>query len=171
MARAVHEASPRADHPFVAVNCAALNKGLIESELFGHEKGAFTGADVRRAGRFEQADGGTLFLDELAEIPLDVQVKLLRVLQERKIERVGSGVEVEVDVRLIGGDESRFGDAVAQGAFREDLFYRLNVVAVELPPCDSARAIFRCSWITFSPATPRKMARLLARFPKRRWIC
>ncbi|MYC70388.1 MAG: sigma-54-dependent Fis family transcriptional regulator [Gemmatimonadetes bacterium] len=134
MARAVHEASPRADHPFVAVNCAALNKGLIESELFGHEKGAFTGADARRVGRFEQADGGTLFLDELAEIPLDVQVKLLRVLQERKIERVGSGVEIEVDVRLIGATNRDLETLVAQGAFREDLFYRLNVVAVELPP-------------------------------------
>ena len=134
MARAVHEASPRADHPFVPVNCAALNKGLIESELFGHEKGSFTGADVRRAGRFEQADGGTLFLDELAEIPLDVQVKLLRVLQERKIERVGSGVEIEVDVRLIGATNRDLAALVAQGAFREDLFYRLNVVAVELPP-------------------------------------
>ncbi len=134
MARAVHEASPRADHSFVAVNCAALNKGLIESELFGHEKGAFTGADVRRVGRFEQADGGTLFLDELAEIPLDVQVKLLRVLQERKIERVGSGVEIEVDVRLIGATNRELEKLVAQGAFREDLFYRLNVVAVELPP-------------------------------------
>ncbi len=134
MARAVHEASPRAARPFVAVNCAALNKGLIESELFGHEKGAFTGADARRIGRFEQADGGTLFLDELAEIPLDVQVKLLRVLQERKIERVGSGVEIEVDVRLIGATNRDLEALVAQGTFREDLFYRLNVVAVDLPP-------------------------------------
>ena len=134
MARAVHEASPRAGRPFVAVNCAALNKGLIESELFGHEKGAFTGADARRTGRFEQADGGTLFLDELAEIPLDVQVKLLRVLQERTIERVGSGVAIKVDVRLIGATNRDLAALVAQGAFREDLFYRLNVVAVDLPP-------------------------------------
>lgn len=134
MARAVHEASPRAGRPFVAVNCAALNKGLIESELFGHEKGAFTGAGSRRTGRFEQADGGTLFLDELAEIPLDVQVKLLRVLQERTIERVGSGVAIKVDVRLIGATNRDLAALVAQGAFREDLFYRLNVVAVDLPP-------------------------------------
>lgn len=134
MARAVHEASPRAGRPFVAVNCAALNKGLIESELFGHEKGAFTGADARRTGRFEQADGGTLFLDELAEIPLDVQVKLLRVLQERTIERVGSGVAIKVDVRLIGATNRDLAALVAHGAFREDLFYRLNVVAVALPP-------------------------------------
>ena len=134
MARAVHEASPRAGRPFVAVNCAALNKGLIESELFGHEKGAFTGAGSRRTGRFEQADGGTLFLDELAEIPLDVQVKLLRVLQERTIERVGSGVAIKVDVRLIGATNRDLAALVAHGAFREDLFYRLNVVAVDLPP-------------------------------------
>ena len=134
MARAVHEASPRAGRPFVAVNCAALNKGLIESELFGHEKGAFTGADARRTGRFEQAEGGTLFLDELAEIPLDVQVKLLRVLQERTIERVGSGVAIAVDVRLIGATNRDLAALVAHGAFREDLFYRLNVVAVDLPP-------------------------------------
>ena len=134
MAHAVHEASPRAGRPFVAVNCAALNKGLIESELFGHEKGAFTGADARRTGRFEQADGGTLFLDELAEIPLDVQVKLLRVLQERTIERVGSGVAIAVDVRLIGATNRDLAALVAHGAFREDLFYRLNVVAVDLPP-------------------------------------
>ena len=134
MARAVHEASPRAGRPFVAVNCAALNKGLIESELFGHEKGAFTGADARRTGRFEQANGGTLFLDELAEIPLDVQVKLLRVLQERTIERVGSGVAIKVDVRLIGATNRDLAALVAHGAFREDLFYRLNVVAVDLPP-------------------------------------
>lgn len=134
MARAVHEASPRAGRPFVAVNCAALNKGLIESELFGHEKGAFTGAGARRTGRFEQADGGTLFLDELAEIPLDVQVKLLRVLQERTIERVGSGVAIAVDVRLIGATNRDLAALVAHGAFREDLFYRLNVVAVDLPP-------------------------------------
>ena len=134
VARAVHEASPRATGPFVPVHCAALNKSLIESELFGHEKGAFTGADARRTGRFEQADGGTLFLDELGEIPLDVQVKLLRVLQERRLARVGSSVEIEVDVRLIGATNRDLEAMVAQGAFREDLFYRLNVVAVELPP-------------------------------------
>ena len=134
VARAVHDASPRADNPFVAVNCAALNKGLIESELFGHEKGAFTGAGDCRIGRFEQADGGTLFIDELAEIPTEVQVKLLRVLQERSIERVGSGTEIEVDVRLIGATHRDLQALVADGGFREDLFYRLNVVSVQLPP-------------------------------------
>ena len=139
IARAVHDASPRAEKPFVAVNCAALNKGLIESELFGHEKGAFTGADDRRVGRFEQADGGTLFIDELAEIPAEVQVKLLRVLQERKIERVGSGTEIEVDVRLIGATHRDLQGLVADGEFREDLFYRLNVVSVQLPPLRSRK--------------------------------
>jgi len=139
VARAVHDASPRADKPFVGVNCAALNKGLIESELFGHEKGAFTGAINRRVGRFEQANGGTLFIDELAEIPAEVQVKLLRVLQERKIERVGSGTEIEVDVRLIGATHRDLQGLVADGGFREDLFYRLNVVSVQLPPLRSRK--------------------------------
>ncbi|MBT4977895.1 MAG: sigma-54-dependent Fis family transcriptional regulator [Gemmatimonadetes bacterium] len=139
VARAVHDASPRADKPFVGVNCAALNKGLIESELFGHEKGAFTGAIDRRVGRFEQANGGTLFIDELAEIPAEVQVKLLRVLQERKIERVGSGTEIEVDVRLIGATHRDLQGLVADGGFREDLFYRLNVVSVQLPPLRSRK--------------------------------
>ncbi|MEE3258336.1 MAG: sigma-54 dependent transcriptional regulator [Candidatus Latescibacterota bacterium] len=134
VARAVHEASPRAPKPFVAVNCAVFSKGLIESELFGHEKGAFTGADERRVGRFEQAHGGTLFIDELAEIPAEVQVKLLRVLQERKVERVGSGVELEIDVRLIGATHRNLEELVAAGEFREDLFYRLNVISVQLPP-------------------------------------
>ena len=134
VARAIHEASSRADGPFVAVNCAALNESLIESELFGHEQGAFTGAAAKRIGRFEQADGGTLFIDELAEIPAEVQVKLLRVLQERKIERVGSGVEREIDVRLIGATHRDLEALVAAEGFREDLFYRLNVVAVQLPP-------------------------------------
>jgi two-component system NtrC family response regulator len=139
VARAVHDASPRADKPFVGVNCAALNKGLIESELFGHEKGAFTGAIDRRVGRFEQANGGTLFIDELAEIPAEVQVKLLRVLQERKIGRVGSGTEIEVDVRLIGATHRDLQGLVADGGFREDLFYRLNVVSVQLPPLRSRK--------------------------------
>jgi DNA-binding NtrC family response regulator len=133
VARAVHQASPRAAKPFVAVNCAALNESLIESELFGHEKGAFTGAAERRLGRFEQADGGTLFIDELAEIPAEVQVKLLRVLQERRIERVGSGQSLAVDVRLIAATHQDLEQRVREGSFREDLYYRLNVVSVALP--------------------------------------
>ncbi len=140
IARAVHQASPRAAKPFVAVNCAALNESLIESELFGHEKGAFTGAAERRIGRFEQADGGTLFIDELAEIPGEVQVKLLRVLQERRIERVGSGQSLAVDVRLIAATHQDLEQCVREGSFREDLFYRLNVVSVVLPALRQRRS-------------------------------
>ncbi|NKB68488.1 MAG: response regulator [Candidatus Latescibacteria bacterium] len=139
VARAVHTASPRNPQAFVAVNCAALNQNLIESELFGHEKGAFTAADRQRQGRFEQADGGTLFIDEVAEIPLEVQVKLLRVLQERTIERVGGNQVLEVDVRLISATNQDLEAMIAAGTFREDLFYRLNVVVVQLPPLRQRR--------------------------------
>ena len=139
VARALHGASPRRDRPFVAVNCAALNGNLIESELFGHEKGSFTGADRQRPGRFEQADGGTLFIDEVAEVPPDAQVKLLRVLQERTIERVGGGTTIEVDVRLISATHQPLEEMLPPGRFREDLFYRLNVVAINLPPLRERR--------------------------------
>jgi len=139
VARAIHAASPRCDRPFVAVNCAALNVNLIESELFGHEKGAYTGADQQRQGRFEQADGGTLFIDEVAEVPTEVQVKLLRVLQERTVERVGGNVPKEVDVRLISATHQNLTALVSQGLFREDLFYRLNVVSVLVPPLRERR--------------------------------
>jgi DNA-binding NtrC family response regulator len=139
VARAIHTASPRHDKAFVAVNCAALSQNLIESELFGHEKGAFTGADRQRLGRFEQADGGTLFIDEVAEIPLELQVKLLRVLQERVIERVGGDVPRKVDVRLLSATNQNLEERVAQGRFRADLFYRLNVIEVRLPPLRERR--------------------------------
>jgi DNA-binding NtrC family response regulator len=139
IARAIHSASPRAACPFVAINCAALNENLIESELFGHEKGAFTGADAQRQGRFEQADGGTLFIDEVAEIPAEVQAKLLRVLQERTIERVGGNASIEVDVRLVSATHQQVEDLVQAGRFREDLFYRLNVVTLVLPPLRQRR--------------------------------
>jgi DNA-binding NtrC family response regulator len=139
VARALHAASPRRHGPFVAVNCAALNGGLVESELFGHEKGAFTGAERRRQGRFEQAEGGTLFIDEVAEIPAEVQVKLLRVLQERRVERVGGEQGIDVDVRLVAATHRDLEDLVRGGQFREDLYYRLNVVAVELPPLRGRR--------------------------------
>ncbi|MBK8214518.1 MAG: sigma-54-dependent Fis family transcriptional regulator [Myxococcales bacterium] len=134
LARAIHALSPRADKPFVALHCAALAESLLESELFGHEKGAFTGAERRRAGRFEQANGGTLFLDEIGEISLQTQVKLLRVLQERTFERVGGNEQVTVDVRLVAATNRDLTAAVRDGKFREDLFYRLNVVHVEMPP-------------------------------------
>jgi len=140
VARAIHAASPRRDGPFVAVNCAALNVNLIESELFGHEKGAFTGADRQRRGRFEQADGGTLFIDEVAEIPVETHAKLLRVLQERAFERMGGGKTLRVDVRIIAATNRDLEALIAGGRFREDLFYRLNVVTIHLPPLRSRRA-------------------------------
>ncbi len=134
VARAIHFASPRAEKAFVAVNMAALSDNLVESELFGHEKGAFTGADKLRLGRFESAHEGTLFIDEVGEIPLSTQVKLLRVLQEQQIERIGSSNPVKVDVRVIAATNRSLEDMVQEGTFREDLYYRLNVVKIELPP-------------------------------------
>jgi len=134
VAHAVHRLSTRAKGPFVAVHCAALSSNLLESELFGHEKGAFTGAVSQRKGRFEMADGGTLFLDEISEIDAAVQVKLLRVLEERRFERVGGDRSVEVDIRLIAATNRDLKQLVAEGSFREDLFFRLDVVNIELPP-------------------------------------
>jgi DNA-binding NtrC family response regulator len=134
IAEAIHAASPRAKKPFVRLHCAALAESLLESELFGHERGAFTGAVTRREGRFKQADGGTLFLDEIGEIPGGTQVKLLRFLQEREFERVGGNETLKVDVRVIAATNRNLTAEIAKGAFREDLYYRLNVVAVDLPP-------------------------------------
>jgi Nif-specific regulatory protein len=134
VARAIHEASPRRDKNFIKINCAALPENLLESELFGHEKGAFTGATASRAGRFELADGGTLFLDEIGELPLSLQAKLLRVLQERQFERLGGTKTLEVDVRIIAATNVNLEDAVARGTFRNDLYYRLNVLPFHLPP-------------------------------------
>jgi len=134
VARAIHINSARESRPFVRVNCAALAPGVLESELFGHEKGAFTGAVARRLGRFELADGGTLFLDEVGDLPADVQVKLLRVLQEREFERVGGTDTIKVDVRVISATHRDLEKQIADGAFREDLYYRLNVFPIVLPP-------------------------------------
>lgn len=133
-ANAIHLLSNRKDAPFVKVNCAALPETLLETELFGHERGAFTGAVKQRKGRFESADGGTLFLDEIGDLPLSVQVKLLRVLQERQFERVGGNETISVDVRLICATLKNLRDEIQKGAFREDLYYRLNVVPLHLPP-------------------------------------
>ena len=139
LARAIHEESPRADGPFIAVSCAALPETLIESELFGHEKGAFTGATQAKKGRFELADGGTLFLDEIGELNQTVQVKLLRVLQERAFERLGSTKTQTVDIRLIAASNRDLDEEVEAKRFRRDLFYRLNVVPLQLPPLRERR--------------------------------
>jgi DNA-binding NtrC family response regulator len=134
VARRLHEKSPRKLKPFVALHCSALPSSLLESELFGHEKGSFTGATGMRRGRFEEAHGGTLFLDEIGEISPEIQVKLLRVLQERRLERVGGNASVEVDVRIVCATNRDLREEVRQGKFREDLYYRLNVIHVETPP-------------------------------------
>jgi len=139
VAEAIHLASPRARSPFVRLHCAALSESLLESELFGHERGAFTGAVGRREGRFKQADGGTLFLDEIGEISPAVQVKLLRFLQEKTFERVGGNETLKVDVRVIAATNRDLLAEIKKGTFREDLFYRLNVVTVELPPLRERR--------------------------------
>ncbi len=133
-ARAIHQLSPRAKQPFVAINCAAIPDTLVENELFGHEKGAFTGANQRKAGRFEMAHGGTLFLDEVGEIPLTVQAKLLRALEEKKIERLGGSGGVTVNVRIVAATNRDLSQAAADGEFRQDLFYRLNVFPIAIPP-------------------------------------
>jgi len=134
IATAIHEHSPRAGRPFIKLHCAALAETLLESELFGHERGSFTGAVGRREGRFEQADGGTLFLDEIGEISPNIQVKLLRFLQERELERVGGNETIKVDVRIVAASNNDLLALVRGGKFREDLYYRLNVVSIEMPP-------------------------------------
>jgi two-component system, NtrC family, response regulator HydG len=134
IAKSIHHNSPRKDHPLVVVNCAALTETLLESELFGHEKGAFTGADRRREGRFMKADKGTIFLDEIGEMSAAMQARLLRVIQEREIQRVGGEETLKVDVRIIAATNRSLEDEVKNGTFREDLFYRLNVVTLHIPP-------------------------------------
>lgn len=139
IARAIHQASPRALRPMVAVNCTALPETLIEAELFGHVKGAFTGAHSARTGLFEQANKGTLFLDEIGDIPLSFQAKLLRVLQEQEVQRVGSSETIKLDVRVIAASNVNLEAAVAERRFRDDLYYRLNVVPIHLPPLRERR--------------------------------
>ncbi len=134
VAHAIHINSPREEKPFVRVNCAALAPGILESELFGHEKGSFTGAMERRRGRFELADGGTLFLDEVGDLPMEVQIKLLRTLQERELERVGGNETIKVDVRVVSATNRNLEKMIEDGEFREDLYYRLNVFPINLPP-------------------------------------
>ncbi|MDT8323220.1 MAG: sigma-54 dependent transcriptional regulator [Bacteroidota bacterium] len=140
IARAIHQASPRKDKPFVVVNCAAITESLFESELFGHEKGAFTGADRQRIGKFEQADGGTLFIDEVGDIPLAIQVKLLRALQFGQVERVGGSETLDLDARIVAATNRDLEKMMESGEFREDLFYRLNVVTITIPPLRERRS-------------------------------
>src|SRR5204862_3912525 len=135
-----HDRSPRQRRALVKVNCSAISAGLVESELFGHVKGAFTGAIERRIGRFELADGGTIFLDEIGELPADTQVKLLRVLQEQEFEPVGSSRPLHVDVRVVAATNRNLEGAVREGRFRADLFYRLNVIPLRVPPLRERRS-------------------------------
>jgi two-component system nitrogen regulation response regulator NtrX len=134
VANAIHRQSPRANGPFVSVNCAAIPRDLVESEMFGHEKGSFTGATARRIGRFEVADGGTLFLDEIGDLQLEAQAKLLRVLESGEIQRIGAERTLKVDIRVLAATNRRLEEAVAEGSFREDLYFRLNVFPIEIPP-------------------------------------
>ena len=139
VARAIHEVSPRSKEPFIKVNCAALNENLLESELFGHEKGAFTGAERIRIGRFEAAHGGTIFLDEIGDIPLSTQVKLLRVLEEREIERVGDHRPIQVDVRIVTATNKNLEELIREGYFREDLYFRISVFPLSIPALKDRR--------------------------------
>src|SRR5579863_180278 len=139
IARAIHFHSPRRDRPLVKINCTAIPENLMESELFGYEKGAFTGANITKPGKFEQADTGTVFLDEIGDVPPSIQVKLLRVLQEREIERLGSNKTLHIDVRVIAATNQDLRVALEEGTFREDLYYRLNVVPINIPPLRARR--------------------------------
>jgi transcriptional regulator with GAF, ATPase, and Fis domain len=134
IARAIHKRSQRSSRAFVSINCAAIPRDLIASELFGHEKGAFTGATQRRLGRFESAEGGTIFLDEVGELPAETQISLLRVLQEREFQRVGGNESFQIDVRVVAATNRNLETAIVEGGFRDDLFYRLNVFPIEVPP-------------------------------------
>jgi DNA-binding NtrC family response regulator len=173
VAKALHDLSPRRGKPFIAVNCAALPETLLESELFGHEKGAFTGAAERRLGRFELADAGTIFLDEVGEIPASTQVKLLRVLESRAFFRVGGVQPIRVDVRVVGATNQALRELVERGKFRDDLYYRLNVLNIYLPPLRERRSdipllvrrfireLARAHDRTFRGITPEAMERLV----------
>ncbi len=160
IARAIHDRSARKNRPLLKVNCSAISAGLVESELFGHVKGAFTGAFERHVGRFELADGGTIFLDEIGELPLETQVKLLRVLQEREFEPVGSNRPMRVDVRVIAATNRNLQDSMRTGGFRSDLFYRLNVFPIDMPPLRERRPTFLSSPCSFWRAFPRSSGRI-----------
>jgi formate hydrogenlyase transcriptional activator len=167
VARAVHSLSPRKDRTFVRLNCAAIPSGLIESELFGHEKGAFTGALMQKKGRFELADHGTLFLDEIGDISLELQPKLLRALQEHEFERLGSTRTIHVDARLIAATHRDLSAMIREGKFREDLFYRLNVFPIEVPPLRERREDIPLLVHHFVASLARRMQKRIASIPKR----
>jgi formate hydrogenlyase transcriptional activator len=167
VARAIHNLSPRRDRSFVRLNCAAIPSGLVESELFGHEKGAFTGALMQKAGRFELADRGTLFLDEIGDISLDLQPKLLRALQEREFERLGSARTIRVDVRLIAATHRDLSMLIRQNQFREDLFYRLNVFPIEIPPLRERREDIPLLVHYFVLRASRQMQKRIRSVPRR----
>jgi DNA-binding NtrC family response regulator len=159
VARAIYQHSQRAGAPFLAVNCAAIHETLLESELFGHEKGSFTGADQRRIGKFEHCSGGTLFLDEVGDMSLMVQSKLLRILQEQKFERVGGNASIEIDTRVLAATNRSLADMVAEGTFREDLFYRLNGFTIELPPLRKRDGDVQLLIEHFLPICSKKMGK------------
>ena len=175
VARALHACSPRAGQPFIPVNCAALMPSLVESELFGHEKGAFTGADSKRRGAFEEAQGGTLFLDEVGELPLEAQAKLLRVLESGEVKPVGASRPFHVDVRVVVATHRELRQWARQGRFREDLYYRLNLMPVVLPPLRSRRGDLRLLAEHFirvhapEGQTPKLTAAALARLQQHDW--
>ena len=171
VARAIHRESLRRDGPFVQVNCAAIPDELIESELFGHEKGSFTGATDRQIGKFEQADKGTIFLDEIGDMSLKTQAKVLRVLQEQELERLGSNRIIKVDVRVIAATNKNLEEEIARGTFREDLFYRLNVIPIHVPPLRERKDDIWRRWSATSPTCSRARTTSGARrSPRRRWI-
>ena len=167
IARAIHELSPRHNRNLVKVNCAAIPAGLLESELFGHERGAFTGALMQKKGRFELADGGTLFLDEIGDIPLELQPKLLRAVQEQEFERLGSAHTIQVNVRMIAATHRNLPEMIREGKFREDLFYRLNVFPVAIPPLRERREDIPLLVNYFVSKLSRQMGRQIKTIPPR----
>jgi transcriptional regulator with GAF, ATPase, and Fis domain len=166
IAAAIHQLSPRRDRPLITVNCAALPANLIESELFGREKGAFTGADTRQIGRFEVAHGSTLCLDEIGELPLELQAKLLRVIQHSEFERLGSSQTIKVDVRIVATTNRNLEEAVQQGRFRQDLYYRLNVFPITVPPLRQRKDDIPLLVRVFVERYARKLGKPITSIPK-----